>query len=133
VQTTDELWAELLSDGRARWVPGMVSQRERIRIAWVLPGGIAGGIRDDDQRVRPDNTAVPYDDRPDWNDWGTLRAVLGLVQEAYGNPCAFVRPVIDTEDVLWFVWVEGTMLGHGPTEAHALLAALKAAPNEREG
>ena len=95
-----------------------------------------------DGRVRPDNAVAMAGDFPDLTDPATLGCLLALVRKAWDDPEAYVRTQPRGGRVVWVVYVEtagaqisrgpamdseGLML-YGPTEAHALVAALEAAP-----
>ena len=59
-----------------RWEIGMLAKRSGRRVAWVRNDGTAGGLRDGDARVRPDNGAIPADDKPNWEDVPTIAVAL---------------------------------------------------------
>lgn len=133
-----------------RWLPGMRSLSGR-RVAWVAGDPtypLPGGIRDGDERVRPDNcvllsTEYSSEDLPDFFDAATRGCLLHLVREAWGDPEAYVRTApCGRLRVVWDVYVwqnnhgasgrqpvsfrDGT---HGcATEAEALIRALELAP-----
>jgi hypothetical protein len=111
--TLDDRWRALEEQGRARYLPGMLTR----------DGG------------RTLDTLTCDWGPPVWSDPATLGCLLGLVREAWGDPgaCTF-RDHGPGDDDTW-VWVchtwgdgLGLFAHHGPTEAEALLAALEAAP-----
>ncbi len=104
------------------WRPGMLA---------VFGSGVSGriighGISDD-----------PVSDRssaePDFTDAATVGCLLAAVREMLNNRHAFVRPTIAG----WAVLPDDTyrvgILGTGPTEADALIAALEVAAARRGG
>ena len=69
----------------------------------------------------------------DMRDAPTRGAVLEVVRERWGDPCAHLRLDLTSADTRWRFWssekwrIEGPSPS-GPTEAAALVAALEAAP-----
>ena len=104
-----------------RWVAGMLSNHGRVADAYCLPLAIARG----DVAIVPDLT-----------DPCTVGALLALVREAHGQPFASAWGTAATGKLgpYWEVTITPgkplphTMLGHGDTEAAALVEALEGAP-----
>jgi hypothetical protein len=79
------------------------------------------------------DTAVPRrlfsDHLPDLTDAATMGCLLALVREAWGEPWTAVIPMSGHK---WGVAIPNVLRESprfkGPTEAHALVAALEAAP-----
>ena len=115
-----------------RLMPGMLTDEGR-RVMQVWPDNL--GIKWShllDNRVVRDADALP-----DLTDAATLGCLLALVREAWG--CVVVTsPDYDEDEVGCQGWsvigwraietVRWTMVGEGPTEAEALVAALEGAP-----
>lgn len=108
-----------------RWLPGMLTQFGRAdadsETGKTVLNGVAYG-------------AVPAvaDILPDFTDPATLGCLLALVRDAWGMH-ATVRNDSTTSaaPVRWWVQLGDdaqAIIGDGPTEAHALVAALEAAP-----
>ena len=71
-----------------RWKgPLVVGMRTEsgIRISWVDESGMAGGIRDGDTRVRPENATVVHDEALDWEDGATRGAALEWLRGQYDH------------------------------------------------
>ena len=85
--------------------------------------------------------AAPIDnDLPDFNDAATRGVLLQQVRERWGNPYAYTVPVLDRNGLrFWAVWLpqpggwgeDGQGSFTGPSETAALVAALEAAPKEK--
>lgn len=112
----DEKWRELVTAGRAEWMPGMLwwySERafERYELA-------------DGQRP------IEHEAAPDWDDPATLGCLLGQVRKRWGNPRLYVTPrhrgwgLASPNGAVVF---RGGVMSE-TTEAGLLLAALEAAP-----
>jgi len=122
----DEKWAELVANGRAKWMPGMRAIDSDGQAARVVQATGAAVLEDKESR-----SGFRSPTCPDWSDDATLGALLGQVRERWNDPymvAEFWRgPRIWTckSGRVHFVGVHGP---RGKTEAAALLAALEAAP-----
>jgi len=100
-----------------RWMPGMRWWTEDDR-----------GRLDDFQ---PEYMGRPHDALPDLTDPATLGCLLALVREAWSEPLTCVVPMSGNK---WGVAIPNVLRESprfkGPTEAHALVAALEDAPND---
>ena len=119
-----------------RWMPGM-RDSSGVRVS----RGVAetpedafypGGIRDGDWRVRPDNAVVTVDALPDLTDPATLGCLLALVRESWDDGRLGLCALRGLDGEWRWVVVRQELMapscGSGPTEPHALVAALEAAP-----
>jgi len=101
-----------VADKRWRWMPGML----------VFGGG----------RITEHTLAVVHGVVPDLTDPATLGCLLALVREWWRCRDAFcTRPFGDGDDGYapwWMVKVGVHIVGRGPTEGEALIAAFLAAP-----
>lgn len=129
MMTNDEQWTELLTSGKAEWMPGMLALATR----WKA---VLTGFRCTDGRRPnyPDEYDWPHDMGlrfPDWTDPATLGCLLGQVRERHGDPT--MSTTADDPSCGWWVdgWVKSVRGMHND-EAAALLAALAAAPTTRE-
>jgi hypothetical protein len=82
-----------------------------------------------------DEFRIPYDELlPDLTDPATLGCLLALVREAWGQPFASAWGTATTgkRGPYWAVTIAPpqphTMLGHGKSEAEALVEAIERAP-----
>lgn len=100
--------------------------------------------------VDPDDASEPMwgipaadgsdDAQPDLTDPATLGALLGAVREAYQEPRIYAKPYgggwacigVPTPGADGLAGMLAPILGHGPTEAEALLAAWNARPRSTE-
>jgi hypothetical protein len=93
-----------------RWMPGMTDTDGRRVLRHYPVNGFLG--------------------TPDTSDPATIGAILALVREAWGDPYACVECFPqEPDETVWIVGVRDVRtLRHfdGPTEAHALYAALAA-------
>jgi len=107
-----------------RWLPGVLTQFGRI---YERPNGevVLSG-----RAWRMGDIPTVSDLLPDLTDPATLGCLLALVREAWGDEGAHAVPVVSTND-RWAVDVDAVcpIAGHQhPTETHALVRALEAAP-----
>jgi hypothetical protein len=66
---------------------------------------------------------------PDLNDPATLGCLLALVREAQGDCTIWTMVDVDCDESAWIcTGLEVGEIGSGYSEAHALVAALEAAP-----
>ena len=110
-----------------RWVPGVLTQFGRI---YEHPSGevVLSG-----RAWRMGDIPTISDLLPDLTDPATLGCLLALVRKAWGDEgVSATRDAPAAESpTRWWVCLSNdaeTVIGHGPTEAHALVAALEAAP-----
>lgn len=99
------------------WRPGMLSTHgARVLDAglWASSSGVIVADENDGEE-------------PDFADFATVGCLLAAVREVLGDPRAFVRPTLTGWAVLPGDPFRVGMLGAGPTEADALIAALEAA------
>lgn len=116
----------LIANPRWVWLPGMAC------LAWDGTDGFRFGASDPDT---PDTVQGPI--VPDLTDPATLGCVLYLVREAWGDDGAtsYCVRLYDPTDGDYRGWVVRAFdhsgisrQTHGESEAHALVAALEAAP-----
>lgn len=124
-----------VNGGDFDWTPGMLAKRSRRRISWVR-SDCAGGLRDGDSRVRPDNGAIPHNDKMDLSDGVTLAAAL--MQVSARTSCHGALYVSGTlgEPIIRCSACEGRPVGRGATleqaVADAMEKTLNRAATERE-
>ena len=127
-----------------RWLPGMQAMPLEVFPGAHIPARRCFGgdfwVADGSREVRHHHAG---DLLPDLTDPATLGCLLALVREAWGDPEAYTRTQPRGGATVWVVYVldkgaqisrgpamaegSGSML-YGPTQAHALVAALEAAP-----
>jgi hypothetical protein len=135
---TDQDWMDLGQRAMAckgwRWLPGMLAHQPGLTWQWrrhsVAKWSDALGVRRD----------IPADAVPDLRDPATVGCLLALAREAWGDASGGPVPVTAADrggtsggPPVWFVvWSHGPcgdpFNRAEPTEAHALVAALEAAP-----
>jgi hypothetical protein len=118
------------------WRPGMLGLRD------------APGYRDDRRpaiRVRFAGDSDAAEDMacvPDFTDPATVGVLLAAVREAWRDPVLTVRwsgnwpawgEALSPTPWDWMAWHRSNIVGKGPTEADALIAALEAAAARRGG
>ena len=110
-----------------RWATGMRTACG-LRVYDVDAHGRALGIRENDQRTRPETVGLPHDAQPAPDDPGTLGCLTQRARELWGDPT--LSAWRSECDEVWYVRCRrGYMTSRGPTEYAALLAACDAAPN----
>jgi len=118
----DEKWAELVANGRAKWMPRMVDQTGRTFVQHVDCGEALWRWSGCVVRCAAVKGRVP-----DWDDPATLGALVGQVEARHGGPVSVLYLGADA----WRCTVGVRHTGrywHGPSKAEALLNALEAAP-----
>jgi hypothetical protein len=110
------------------WRPGMLSTC-RYRFA-------GGGLwaKDGDLTL----AAPGVDEEPDFTDPATVGVLLAAAREAWQAPYMHVvwmgnTPAGPSTSSWWSACIDCRVVGHGPTEADALIAALEAAAARRGG
>ena len=108
---------------RWRLLPGMrlVVGQITVRLLWV-DGGLWLAATDGGVRIY----CTDDDWLPDLADPATLGCLLALLREALGDEGLHVQPYRTRGGLLWEAHTASR--GYGPTEAHALVGALEAAP-----
>ena len=111
-----------------RWLAGMRTACG-LRVYSVKPP-FPLGIREGDQRARPECTALPHDAVPDLGDDLTVGGLEALVRERWGDGAHASPDRGRNPNPDWWVWrkiIDGwTVVARGPTRAAALVAALDA-------
>lgn len=120
-----------------RWATGMRTACG-LRVYDVDAHGRALGIRENDQRTRPETVGLPHDAQPAPDDPGTLGCLTQRARELWGDDAHIGINHRDPSE--WIVCARlgaagwWTVVARGPTEFAALLAACDAAPvNTKEG
>lgn len=109
-----------------RWMPGMLSScGRRVSIVDTYPLG----VREGDNRARPDYGPVAHDSWPVLTDPATVGCLEALVREAH-HQHVLCMPLAG--GMVWHACRErnqgkGLVIGSGGTKGQALVAALKAA------
>jgi hypothetical protein len=107
------------------WMEGMRTSRG-LRVYSVKPP-LPLGIREGDQRARPECGALPYNAQPDTEDPATLGCLTQRARDLWGDPRLHVRSI--TTGPGWMVVLRTRAdTFTGPTEWAALVAACDAAP-----
>jgi hypothetical protein len=123
-----ELAKRAVACKRWRWMPGMLVIAEgysSLRLAEEIIPFVWRGwpIQEADAVV------LQSDCLPDFNDPATLGCLLALVREAQGDCTIWTMVDVDCDESAWIcTGLEVGEIGSGYSEAHALVAALEAAP-----
>jgi hypothetical protein len=106
-----------------RWIDGMLTtddvrcfriERTRNKVFGLVIDGVI---------------PFPKESLPDLDDPATLGCLLALVREAQGDCTIWTMVDVDCEESAWIcTGLEVGEIGSGYSEAHALVAALEAAP-----
>ena len=130
-----DLAKRLLACPRFRWMPGMRANDQRIVACDPNSSDVCIADEGCTEEGHTARWVEPQRLRPDLSDPATLGCLLALVREAHKQPNAYARLRRNPrsfEGLYWEVlanaeeWRESA-LGHGSTEAAALVAALEAA------
>ena len=122
----DEKWRDLVADGKAKWMPGMLGP-DGFRILTVRQD--SRGFQLVSRGCGWTAPSLQSDFLPDWTDPATLGCLLALVREAWGDSDIYFGSSLSTKRKRWsWVMGGGDCIGQGDTEAEALLATLEAAP-----
>lgn len=123
-----ELAKRAVACKRWRWMPGMraVDGAERFRVS-VVSHGYPEGV--DEQPPMKVNVDLGLRWLPDLTDPATGGCLLALVRKAWGDCTIWTMVDVDCDEGAWIcTGLEVGEIGSGYSEAHALVAALEAAP-----
>jgi len=124
----DEKWAELVANGRAEWVPGMLVRARRTELAFRIVGAwLVEETKNTGWNTDPSILPLRRNliGRPDWSDPATLGALVGQVEARHGAP---VSVSYFGERRRCTVRFSADRYWDGATKAASLLDALEAAP-----
>lgn len=108
-----------------RWMAGMLTT-EDFRVTAIHPDGLPHG---EYSQVGPLLWKINAEHMPDLDDPATLGCLLALVRLAQGDCTIWTMLDVDCDEGTWLcTGLEVGEIGSGYSEAHALVAALEAAP-----